>query len=97
MVKLDDTLVASTDVVSRQVSGDFILLDLESGTYFGINEVGGRLWEILDRQGGTLNQACKVLLEEFEVSAEQLHADVLDLASEMVERGLLLQGERAAP
>ena len=33
-----------------------MLLDLASGTYFGLNAVGGRVWELIDGDGLTLDQ-----------------------------------------
>jgi len=32
----------------QQVEGDSVLLDIDSGEYFSLNEVGGRVWELCD-------------------------------------------------
>jgi hypothetical protein len=35
-------------VMMQQVEGDSVLLDIDSGEYFSLNEVGGRVWELCD-------------------------------------------------
>ena len=38
----------SPDVVFRDLDGEAVILDLVSGTYFGLNEVGTRVWRLVD-------------------------------------------------
>ena len=37
------------EVAFRELNGEGVLLDLVSGTYFGLNEVGARLWTLLSQ------------------------------------------------
>ena len=78
----------SEDVAFRDMSGQAVLLDLASGIYFGLNEVGTRLWELL-AQDSSLDSAADTLEREFEVSPEVLRADVNRLLEEMQTKGLL--------
>ena len=88
-MELSDTRVEmSEDVAFRELNGEAVLLDLTSGTYFGLNEVGTRLWTLLARDG-SLNRAIEALLGEFEVSAEALRADVDRLMAELNGKGLV--------
>jgi hypothetical protein len=82
-------LEAAPTVVTREVGGEMMLVDLESGTYFGLNDVGGRLWQLLD-DGESLGRACEQLLEEFDVDSGQLHSDVGTLIDELLARKLLV-------
>lgn len=82
-------LEAAPAVVTREVGGEMMLVDLDSGTYFGLNDVGGRLWQLLD-EGQPLGQACAQLLNEFEVDRDQLECDLTALVGELVERKLLV-------
>lgn len=88
-MKLSDPIAVSPDVVAREVGGEVMLLDLVSGTYFGLNSVGARIWQVLEDEGGTLSDACDVIAAEYDVSREELERDVLDLAEKLVENGLL--------
>lgn len=88
-MELSDKLAASDDVVAREVAGETVLLNLATGTYFGLNAVGGRIWQLLDAEGCTLAEASAKLQQEFEVSSEVADADVLALAANLVEHGLV--------
>ena len=65
-----------------------ILLNLETGTYFGLDAVGSRFVELLEREG-SIAAAHQTMLEEFDVTPEILEADLLRLADEMRSKGLL--------
>ncbi|WAT17026.1 PqqD family protein [Aurantiacibacter sp. MUD11] len=88
MLKLEDCICRSDDIVSRDVGGETVLLDLEAGTYFGLNHVGGRLWQLLEGGSRSLKQLCDELEREFEVDRSVLEADVVALANELQENGL---------
>ena len=75
-------------VMVRQLDDESILLDLETGHYYGLDDVGTRLYEILVTSP-SLEAAHAQALEEFEVTAEVLQADLSALASRLVEEGLL--------
>ena len=43
-MNLNQTVTLSPEVISQEVSGETVLLDLESENYFGLDEVGTRIW-----------------------------------------------------
>lgn len=75
-------------VVTRQVGDETVLLNLESGIYFGLDPVGSRFLELLEAESA-LTAVIARILEEFEVSEAQLEADLLRLVDEMLASGLL--------
>ena len=81
-------LIIPDQVVTRQVGDETVLLNLKSGTYFGLDPVGSRFLELLAAEGA-LTAVIARMLEEFEVSEAQLEADLLRLAEEMLASGLL--------
>jgi hypothetical protein len=82
----------SPAVVFRQLEDGAVLLDLESGVYFGLDEVGTRVWTLL-LERGTTAAVCDAMLGEFEVDPEILAGDVSRLVGELQQNGLV----RAAP
>ncbi|MBP8283751.1 MAG: PqqD family protein, partial [Chromatiaceae bacterium] len=58
-----------------------VILDLASGTYFGLDPVGARIWGLMG-ESKTLAEICGQMLEEYEVSREELERDTLKLAQE---------------
>jgi hypothetical protein len=89
-MKLTGKVVIPTQVMARQVGDETVILDLASGTYFGLDPVGARIWQLLG-EGKTLAEICQMMLEEYEVEREQLETDVLRLTGELLERGLVVQ------
>jgi hypothetical protein len=75
-------------VLVRELQGETVLLDLASETYFGLDEVGTRMWRALS-EGGAIRAACDLLLEEYDVDRTVLEADLRALAARLVDAGLL--------
>ena len=79
---------ASPAVVFRRMDDGAVLLDLESGVYFGLDDVGTRVWTLLvDR--GTPAAVCAVMIGEFDVDPDVLTGDVLRLVGELQQNGLV--------
>jgi hypothetical protein len=70
------------DVLARNVGDETVILDLASGTYFGLDPVGARVWT-LSQRGSTLAEICDTLVAEYDVARDQLEADVVRLAGEL--------------
>jgi len=88
LISLDARISPSPDVVGRVVGGELVLLDLESATYFGLNEVGSRMWTLMGELG-SLRQVCDTVSREYDVSRAQLERDLLALVRELHDKGLL--------
>jgi hypothetical protein len=88
MLTLETKVTVPTDVLFRDLSGEAVLLNLADGKYYGLDGVGTRIWELLS-ESGRLDQTYQTLLQEFDVSPEQLQKDLLQLVEELVSRGLL--------
>ncbi len=75
-------------VVMRELDGEAILLNLETERYFGLDEIGTRMWTELV-ESPSVEGACEVLEREFEVEPAVLRRDVDALISQLVDSGLL--------
>lgn len=84
------TLEPSADVLVQEVAGEAVLLDLASEQYFGLNQVGVRVWQILTEHGSP-TRAVEILLDEYEVDEETLREDVAMLVTGFLEAGLMQQ------
>ena len=89
-MNLDTRLSIPPQVMSRLVGDETVLLDLASGHYFGVDGVGNLIWESVS-DGKTLAETVDALVEEFDVEKSQAEADVSAFASQLVERGLLVE------
>lgn len=84
----DQRLKIRPDVLSKHLHDETVLLDLASGTYFGLNEVGAAIWAWLKEQP-TVSQLHQAVVDTFEVEAEIARADLVPLLERMLERGLI--------
>jgi hypothetical protein len=87
-MELNRKIVLSDDVISHEVSGETVLLDLASENYFGLDEVGTRIWQLI-QENGDLEFIVKTLLDEYDVAEDTLKADVEKLLTEISDLGLI--------
>jgi hypothetical protein len=85
---LDDEVCVPERVEFSRVRDQIALLNVESGVYFGLDEIGARMWELLcaHRQ---LRVVAERMESEFDVEPDRLRVDLLRLVRELVEKGLL--------
>jgi hypothetical protein len=94
---LDARFVPQTDVHAQVLLGEAVLLDVRNGTYFGLNGVGTRIWELL-AQGQTVGEVLVALSAEFDVEPGTLERDVSSFVRALELRGLVQHHDgRAEP
>ncbi|MDH4041458.1 MAG: PqqD family protein [Gammaproteobacteria bacterium] len=91
---LNQTITLSPEVISQEVSGETVLLDLQSENYFGLDEVGTRIWQLI-RETSDLQAIYQTLLAEYDVSEERLQQDLDNLLAEISGLGLIRLEQRA--
>ncbi len=67
---------AHPDVVWRLVEGEVVLLNVTSGHYYSLDDVGSRIWSLLPAEGTTLAALQAQLEEEFDAPAEVIDRDL---------------------
>ena len=87
-MNLDKTLTPAPNVISQEVGGETVLLDLKNENYFGLDAVGTRIWQLI-QQSADLRSIFRTLVQEYEVEEAQLQADLERLIGELSERGLV--------
>ena len=85
---LNQVVTLSPDVISQEVSGETVLLDLNSENYFGLDEVGTRIWQLIEASGN-LQEIYDTMLSEYEVDADQLLEDMEQLVVDIEKAGLV--------
>jgi len=81
-------LVRRPGILHRLLEGESVLLDPDSGTYYALNEVASRVWELAADEP-TLAEVLRTLLAEYEVAPATLREDLDSLLGRLVEEGLL--------
>ena len=76
------------EVLLRLLGRESVLLNLATESYFGLDEVGTRMLEVLT-SSGRIEDAYATLLEEFEVPPERLRADLEAFVARLADAGLI--------
>jgi len=84
----DSVVVAKKDQVSANLSEDAVILDLSSGVYYQLNEIGAYIWKLI-QEPRTIDVLVASLLEQYEVEKKRCEADLLELLGDMAEHGLI--------
>jgi len=75
-------------VLVRHLDGETVMLNLETEKYYGLDETGTRMWELVTDLP-SIETAYGELAEEFEVEPEVLRNHLAELLGQLVENGLL--------
>ncbi|NJL51403.1 MAG: PqqD family protein [Hydrococcus sp. SU_1_0] len=91
---------ASSDNLYSEIDSEAVVLDLESGVYYGLNETGNQIWQWL-QQPKTESEIIALVLDEYDVEPEQGANDVKALLQEMTEAKIVrlvdvVEDEKAA-
>lgn len=87
-LSLSTRLQIPDGIVHRDLEGELVLLNLNTGVYFGLDPVGTRIWHLLQNQH-SLQQVLNTLLLEYEVTDAQCGQDLLDLITQLLSKGLV--------
>jgi hypothetical protein len=75
-------------VVYRSLASETVVLNVQTGIYYGLNQTAGRMLEVLDRVSD-LNVAIAELAAEFNVEKEVIRTDLLRLCDDLQSKGLV--------
>ena len=89
------TVSMSEQILFQKVDGGVVLLNAVNGEYYGLNEIGTRIWELL-QEGQSAVSVMASLLQEYNVSEQQLRQDVVKFLGYLQSRGLVEVREQNA-
>ena len=88
-MNLDMVPRQATRIVAQQAAGQWVLLDVSTGQYYSLDQVGGRIWQLCD---GTrsVRQIAEVVSDEYDAAGQSVEHDVAGLVSDLVGESLLV-------
>jgi hypothetical protein len=81
-------LVRNEEPVSVEVESTVVMMSLDLGKYFGLNEVGSRIWELLE-QRRSMADLCASLQQDFDVDPDACHEEVSEFLVALAKEGLI--------
>ncbi len=76
------------DVIYQELDGEMVLLDIKSGEYYGIDEIGSRIWTLIE-EGKSTEGVKEALLQEYDVDDETCNQQVGAFIEELQGAGLI--------
>jgi len=83
--------IPSSDVISSKIDDEAILMSIEADSYFALDPVGSRIWEMLSNQPASIDELIIILMEEYEVDEKTCREDVQHFIDDMSGRKLIRQ------
>jgi len=85
----DDSVIArSVSLVSSQVDGQVVIMNIDSGHFFQLNHTASRIWDLLETPQD-LATIGRQLSDRFDVDQASCRADLAEFVGAMQQKGLL--------
>lgn len=90
MTKIDRemTVVRSNDFLASTVENELVMISLERGHYYALDDIGSLIWEILAKPT-TVTELCAQLQSRFAVAPVECEADVCAFLTDLLEEGMV--------
>jgi len=86
---LNTVFSPSPDALYQLLGGEAVLLNMKTEQYFGLDEVGTRVWEVLV-EAGKVDVIVARLVAEYDVDEVILRRDVGALLAELMQAKLIV-------
>lgn len=88
MIDQNTTYRLADNISFTEIDDEMVLLNLNSGSYFGLNKTGIDILKLLI-DGSTVATIAPTLAEKYQVSAETLNSDIDALIKELLDSELI--------
>ena len=85
---LNSPVSVSSSQASSELLGEVVILELESGVYYGLNETGSLIWSLL-QSDKSLVEIQELILAEYDIEPEQCTQYIIKLVKKLEEKGLV--------
>ena len=82
------TYIQNAAIIQSKIGEEVVMLDMESGFYFGLNSVASVIWAMM-KDGITFEALCIQLMEQFDVEKSLCEADTQELIDQLLEKKII--------
>lgn len=87
---MQKVLVRKADIFAADMDGSTVMMNMETGMYYNLGEVGSRIWELLE-QPIRVADLIEALTGEFDVSFDRCAKDTIPFLQRLLENKLILE------
>lgn len=88
-IRLNSIITRNLDIDATDLEGEVVMMNLDKGQYFMMNQVGSRIWEII-KEPSTVNNIINTLLGEFQVEKNQCKENVVEFLGKLKNADLII-------
>ena len=82
------TAVAADNTLSTTIDGETVILHRDVGKYYGLNEVGTFVWELL-QEPRSVDELCREVVGAYDVERNRCRKDIEDLLTDLAQKNLV--------
>jgi hypothetical protein len=75
-------------MVASKIDNEIVMMSIENGEYYGLDEVGSRIWELIAKPI-VVEELIIALLDEFEVERQDCEKETFEFLEELNSKNLL--------
>ena len=88
-IKQGTLIRRASDMIASEIDGEYMIMNIELGSYIVLREVSARIWELLERPA-TLASLLENLLQEYTVDRDTCEQEIVSFLKEMAENNLIV-------
>ncbi len=88
-INSDSLIKRNEAIISSEIDGKTVMMDLNFENYFGLENIGTRIWQLLVNET-SLEALCEKLTDEFDVEIDQCIKDVLPFLNTLYKNDMIL-------
>ena len=87
-ISLSTRVKQSEGQMAADLGGEFAILNLKTGIYYGLDAVSARIWSLVN-ENRSVKEIRDVILAEYDVDGLRCESDLLRLLTELAGNGLI--------
>jgi len=86
--KRKDIIQRKEGMISSNIDGEAVMMSVENGKYYGLNELGTAIWELTENDI-SFEEIINKLMEDYEVEHKDCLRDVSEFLNDIHTKGLI--------
>jgi hypothetical protein len=89
MISLNSKVMVAEGLATADLGEEVVILQFDSGVYFGLNEVGARIWQLL-QEPKSVSEIEEALVAEYDIDRESCSLDLVELLQQLTDQKLIV-------
>jgi hypothetical protein len=87
-IQLTDRVVRTPGHLAEEIDGQIVLLSIEAGNYYGLDEIGSEIWRLAEKETPVV-ELCDIFAVNYDAPMETVQRDVLAFLNHLLQHKLI--------